>query len=333
MYYIGVDISKEKLDLALMDATGKVKLHRVVKNDESRIISCLRAILRKYKITPQDILTCCEETGIYKMPLVNSCLQLCFPLWVESAFKIKKASSSLRGKNDKMDAVRIADYAKRYEDKKRIFQSPDKRTKAIQVLLNARETIITDISGYKQQLSESKRFDPEKYALQKGIFDPIIKALRKKKLEIDQQMDELIKQEPQMQTNAELLMSIPGIGKQNALQFIVYTNNFKSFENAKHLACYAGVAPFPNESGAIIKKARVSSFANKKLKKLLHMASMACVKAPGELKAYFIRKVQEGKNKMLVLNNIRNKLIERMFAVIKRQAPYFSNKLEKTLAF
>jgi transposase len=82
----------------------------------------------------------------------------------------------------------------------------------------------------------------------------------------------------------------------------------------------------------MIKKARVSGFANKKLKKLLHLAAMAATRKKGELKEYFIRKVKEGKSKMLVLNNIRNKLIGRMFAVIKRKTPYVSINIETTLA-
>jgi transposase len=118
------------------------------------------------------------------------------------------------------------------------------------------------------------------------------------------------------------LTSIPGIGRQNALNFILFTNNFKDFHSANHLACYAGVVPFPNQSGGTIKKDRVSKLANHKLKKLLHMAAMSCIRAHGDLKEYYIRKVKEGKNKMLVINALRNKLAHRMFAVIKRQTPY-----------
>ena len=74
-----------------------------------------------------------------------------------------------------------------------------------------------------------------------------------------------------------------------------------------------------------VKRARVSKLANMKLKTLLHMAAMSCIRAKGDLKEYYIRKVKEGKNKMLILNNVRNKLIETMFAVIKRQSGYVEN--------
>ena len=62
--------------------------------------------------------------------------------------------------------------------------------------------------------------------------------------------------------------------------------------------------------------------ANQKLKKLIHLAAMAASHSNSDLKAYYIRKVKEGKNKMSVINAIRNKLIHRIWAVIQRQMPY-----------
>ncbi|MDO3426011.1 IS110 family transposase [Chryseobacterium sp. APV1] len=113
---------------------------------------------------------------------------------------------------------------------------------------------------------------------------------------------------------------------QTAINFIIITDNFKNFENAKHLACYAGVVPFKNQSGTIVKKERISKMANQKLKKLLHLSAMATIRSDKELKAYFVRKVEQGKNKMSVLNAIRNKLVHRIMAVIKRQQPYLSKE-------
>ena len=84
------------------------------------------------------------------------------------------------------------------------------------------------------------------------------------------------------------------------------------------MACYAGVVPFSNESGTIKKRDRISPMANKTLKKLLHLAAMNAVRYNQELKEYYIRKVAEGKNKMSVLNAVRNKLVHRIYAVVKK---------------
>jgi transposase len=134
----------------------------------------------------------------------------------------------------------------------------------------------------------------------------------------------LVKQDDEISKNIELITSIPGIGTQTAINMVIATNNFKAFSSAKHLACYAGVVPFQNQSGTIIKRERVSKMANKKLKKLLHMAAMAAIQFDKEIKAYYKRKVEEGKNKMSVLNAIRNKLVHRIMAVLQRKTPYLA---------
>lgn len=327
-WFIGIDISKEKVDIACVDIENNVVFQNVISNNDSKLKSFFVKVFQKLKLNPFEVLICCEQTGIYNRPLERVCVDLSLALWVETAIKIKRAASNLRGKSDKMDALRIAEYGKRYVDKKSLYKETDIETKKLQTLLNARETIIGEISRMKQQLNESKRFDVTKHKLLKSCFDNPIKALTKQLAQIEKEINLLVEQSQEMKENSKLLSSIPGIGRQNALQFIVYTNNFKLFSSPKHLACYAGVAPFPNESGTIIKKHRVSHLANKKLKSLLHMAAMSCIRAKGEIKEYYIRKVKEGKNKMLVLNNIRNKLIQRMFAVINRKTEYVQNYLD-----
>ena len=91
----------------------------------------------------------------------------------------------------------------------------------------------------------------------------------------------------------------------------------------KKFACYAGIAPFEYASGTSVKgRTRVHPCANKQLKSLLNMAAMNAIKINGEYKQYYKRRQQEGKNNMSTLNIIRNKILARIFAVVKRQTPY-----------
>ena len=62
--------------------------------------------------------------------------------------------------------------------------------------------------------------------------------------------------------------------------------------------------------------------ANKKLKCNLHMASLSAVRLDPDLKAYYDRKVLEGKNKMSVLNAVKNKLLARVVAVVNKKEEY-----------
>lgn len=227
IYYIGVDISKEKVDIAVIDHKYKVIVEKVIKNQSNKLISFFYSLLKKLKVEKDQLLVCCEETGIYKTPLQQLSVKMGIDLWIELALKIKRASSSIRGKSDKQDALRIADYCCRYSDKKVIYKEPSKANKTLQVLVNARESILGQITRFKQQLSESKRFDKEKYDILKTCFQGSLSALKKQLAQVEKQIDEVVQSCEETTKNMKLLKSIPGIGRQTALQFIVYTRNFQ----------------------------------------------------------------------------------------------------------
>ena len=322
MYFMGIDISKEKIDCAIVQPDFKVVLEKVVKNKDNNIKSFIQAFLRKTRIDVSSLLICCEATGIYNKPLERVCSELGVALWVEHALKIKRASFDLRGKSDRQDAIRIADYCVRYQDRKVLIQRPSESVEELNGACKARETLLTQKVALENQLREAKSHDQRLYDQLNSLYKTTLTAITKDLKKIELQIEVILEKEHDMKTNVDLLKSIPGIGKQTAIQFVIYTNNFKNFCSAKHLACYSGVVPFTNESGTIIKKARISKMANLKLKTLLHLAAMAAIRTKTDLKEYFIRKVKEGKNKMSVLNAVRNKLVHRIWAIIQRQTPY-----------
>lgn len=322
IYTIGVDISKSKIDCALMSNKLKLLKENIVVNSDLKIRSFLNKLLKEFETDSSKILICCENTGIYNRPLERVCKELGIDLWVEHALKIKRASTDMRGKNDRKDAIRIAEYAIRYQDKKVLYQEPSKSVKELDNQIKIRTTLMDKKTAIENQLREAKSHDSEEYNMLMEGYKLVLKSIGKSIRKAEARIEELIQEDEKIRENIELITSIPGIGAQNAVNMVIATNNFKAFSSAKHLACYAGVVPFQNQSGIIIKKDRISKMANRTLKKLLHMAAMAAVRFDNELKAYYKRKVEEGKNKMSVLNAVRNKLIHRIMAVLKRRTPY-----------
>ena len=321
-YFIGIDVSKDKLDCAIILPNYSVVLERIVKNKENNISSFLSALLKKAKASMSSMVVCCESTGIYNKPLERVCSKLGIELWVEQALKIKRASTDMRGKSDRKDAMRIAEYSIRYQDRKVPHQLAPESIEELNTFSKARETLLAQKVALQNQLREAESHDPRSFKQLKDLYQANLKALDKSLLKIESELQSNLEKNQEIKTNMDLLKSIPGIGKQTALQFIIHTNNFRDFTSAKHLACYSGVVPFANESGTIVKKHRVSKMANMKLKTLLHLAAMAAVRTKTELKQYYIRKVMDGKNKMSVINAVRNKLVHRIWAVIQRQTPY-----------
>jgi len=134
-----------------------------------------------------------------------------------------------------------------------------------------------------------------------------------------------------MKRQVDLAMeSVPGVGPQTSANILVTTQGMKLFSDSRKYACYCGVAPFEYTSGSRYRgKTKVHYLANHKMKSLLHMAALnASVYSP-EIKLYYERKKAEGKNPMSILNAIRFKLIDRVFAVVKRNELYDKNFLRK----
>ncbi len=158
------------------------------------------------------------------------------------------------------------------------------------------------------------------------LQQPVIKSLQKTKLQIEALIHKTIKQDEQLSHTVELIQSVNGIGQVTATALLVYTKGFTAFTNAKELALYCGVVPFNKTSGSSIRyKPSVSPFANMKLKKLLHLCAMSAMQNDQEMKAYFERKLLQGKNKISIINAVRNKLVHRVFAVVRDNRMYEDN--------
>ena len=141
--------------------------------------------------------------------------------------------------------------------------------------------------------------------------------------QIDQELRQLIDQDPELKKLFDLAVSVKGIGLQIAANMLVATHGFTRFTTWRKFSCYCGLAPFEYRSGSSIRgKTRVSPLGNKRLKAMIGNGIASAIQNDPEIKAYYQRKLKEGKHKMVVMNAIKNKLISRVFAVIKRETPF-----------
>ena len=104
---------------------------------------------------------------------------------------------------------------------------------------------------------------------------------------------------------------------------IAYTDGFTKFDTWRKFASYCGIAPFPNKSGtSLIGRTKISHLANKKVKSILDLCAKSAIQHNSEMKRYYNKRIEQGKNKMSTINIIRNKLLSRIFAVVQRKSPY-----------
>jgi transposase len=331
-FFIGIDVSKNELDFAVQQ--GKCFLfHREIPNEPLAIKMFVKELSKLPGFSLASTVFCMEHTGIYNNHLLSCLHQRKTNICLESAIHIKKSLGNIRGKNDKIDAIRIAGYA--YEKREKLRLWAPKRDVVLQLahLTATRTRLVEARKMLKTPLGEHEVFSHRKITRQntslcKSTFKAIDIDLKK----TEKAIDELIASDPELERLFSLTTSVTGIGKVTAAQIIITSNEFKNIDDPKQYASYSGVAPFIEESGIFKGKGRVSPMANKKVKTLLHMSALVAIQCNAELKTYYQRKIsQDKKNKMSVINAVRNKLILRVFACVNQNRPYEIN-YQKVLA-
>jgi len=322
-FHVGIDISKLKLDVVLIDKRDtKTKEHFVVTNN-TKGLKRMTSLLKERGINFKQTLFCFENTGVYTFPLSCFCFENKYDYWIVPAVEIKRSKGITRGKSDKSDAKDIAFYSIRNIDKLQLSSVPEKAIQQLKLLFTEREKLKKTLLIFKAT-KENKDFTPtDVYKTVETHNKKIIKFLEASLKVIESKMRDIIKQDLKLKRQFQLIKSIKGVGEKTAIYFIIATKGFNVFASARKLACYAGVAPFEYSSGSSIRGGtKVNHMADKTMKSLLQMCALSAVRHDAQLKAYYLRKQDEGKNKMLVLNNVRCKIIGRIFAVINRDSPF-----------
>jgi transposase len=319
--FIGIDVSKATIDAFI----HKLNQHKQFPNGKRGFDAFLVWVQNICPdCEPRTVHISFEHTGLYSLPLALYLEENGIAFSMISALQIKRSLGLVRGKNDCIDAHRIAEYGYLYRETLPLTKFPSRQIIQLQPLLALRDRLVRQRAGLEVTQSEQARFLYKTAALDMNdVFEQVISTLKEQIHRIDDTIKVIIGSCPELKMTFDLLISIKGIGKTVAVYLIVYTHNFTRFPNWRKFACYAGVAPFENQSGkTYLGKTKVSSLANKQLKKLLHLAALSAAAHDTEMHAYFMKRTQGGKSKMAVLNIIRNKLLSRAFAVAARRTPY-----------
>jgi transposase len=323
--YVGIDISKEKCNLCYREGLNIVREEECV-NDVKAFKKSFEAALKALGSSIDEVLVCAEYTGRYIYPLTVACQEMDMFLWMDDPTRIKNSMGITRGKNDKIDAARIAEYAYRYSDKAVRYTIAEEAMVSMKNLLADREFLLVDKKRYQSQITDQKRYMASGDFMHKSSrWKKIIKVIDDQIKAIDAEIENIIAADPILTRQKELLTSIDGIGDRIAINMIAITGGFTRFENARHFCSFAGLTPYKYDSGTSIRsKAKISKRANQTMKALLHLAAVGAAThmKEGEYKDYYERKIKEGKHVMCVLNVIRAKLVHRMFSVIRRDEMY-----------
>jgi transposase len=318
---LGVDVSKLTLDICWAERNLQIKIDNCSKG-----FCVLKKWCTAKGIDLAETLVVLEFTGGYEYRFLQYCESMSIAYCRVSGLEIKNSLGMTRGKSDEMDAFRIGQYG---EDKVRRLEPSkplDKNILKLKQLLSFRKRLVREKAGLESTVKERRHmYKAGRTDIVLRIAQAKIKSNEKYILQVEQEIIEIIRSDEDMWRNYQIITSIKGIGKINGWMTIAYTENFTSFTNPRQYAVFVGVIPFGHTSGTSIRgRKRVSHLAHKGLKSELNQAAKTAIVHDPEIRTYAERKM---KNKAypLVLNNVKFKLILRMFSLVKRGEKYVEN--------
>lgn len=324
MWYTGIDISNTTFTASTLETLeNPFFLGEFPNHDDG-----FQTFLQQLSPAQIDGVFLMEATGVYSEALSDCLFQRNVLVHVEPPHQVKKAFYE-RGKTDPIDSRQIAEYGFRFPDRLHPWKPREDILEQLRVLMTIRYQytgIKTKIKNARKSLERKRQPYPTALALHLQM----LQALKTVGSLIDKEMKAIIKQNIRLAQTMQHLETIPGVGFWMAVNFCLLTDGFTTHLHPKHLASYIGICPFPYESGTSVKRPpHADSAGPARLRSLLYLASMTMSKNNPQMKAYFDRKVREGKSKRLVMNNIANKLLRVMCAIVERGKPYD----EKFLSF
>src|ERR1700743_54343 len=320
---LGVDVSKLTLDICWAERGLHLKI-----DNQAKVFAVFKKWCKTNRINLKDTLVVMEHTGGYEYRFIQFCETLLIAYCRIPGLEIKQSLGMARGKSDRADAFRIGRDGEEKSKSLEPAKPLDKKILGLKQLLAFRKRLVREKAGFQSTIKERQHMYPA------GKTDTLIRIAREKIKEnnkyirqVEQEIMEVIRNDEAMLLNYRIITSIKGIGNVNAWMTIAYTGNFTSFTDGRKYAVYAGIVPFEHTSGTSVKgRKRVSHLANKELKQELNQAAKTAITHDPELRAYAERKLKD-KCYPLVLNNVKFKLILRMFALIKRGEKFVENYL------
>jgi len=326
-YFVGIDVADESFAAACYRAADQPVFSADGFANELDGFEAFIEWMRHNNLIASETIICIEATGIYSEALCYYLYQNHYRLWLESPDKVKHAFKLKGHKTDPVDATQIAEYACRYIDRCRLWEPKSHIIEQLNTLLSARELLVEQRTAILNALKPYRRKMVSTPMVIRH-FEANVKALTQQIKQMEKEMRRLIDSNSQYRRLFHLFHSSPGIALLAAANLLVVTNGGTQLTESPKLAAYLGICPYQHRSGSSVKKrAKSAQLGPQRLRKLLHLAARSLAHSSNNehFRNYYQRKSRQGKPPRLIYNNIANKIIRILCALIRDQKTYDSN--------
>lgn len=324
MFFIGIDVSKAKLDCSLLlDVASAKRRAKSVANSKAGVGELL-AWCVKQQVRPGTLHAILEGTGVYHEQAALALSDAGVTVSIVNPAQVKDFGRSLgvRTKTDGVDSLVLARYGALLNP--RPWTPPAREARILQALLSRREAIAQDLQRRERNRLEKADATDTPDLIRQSLVEAI-DFLAKQLAKIQQDIDDHIDKHPNLKADRELLLSIPAVGPQVGNHLLAVMHNHQ-FQSAEQLAAYLGLVPVERQSGtSLLGRPRLSKAGPARIRAVLYMAAVVGTQHNPHIKALYQRLQTRGKTKMSALGAAMRKLVHLCFGVLKTRLPYQPN--------
>jgi len=321
MHYIGVDVSKAKLDCAALVDEAVLKFRsKTFPNTAVGWRALLSWAVEQTGAPTQGLHFVLEATGVYSEAPAAALCRAATAVSVVNPAQVRDFAKGLamRNKTDALDARVLARYGS--VRKPAQFVPPPPEIIELKAMLSRLQAIEAELRRELNRLEKA----------QTGLSSPLVVSsiersiafLQKEKAALDKSIDDHIDANPQLKRERELLESIPAVGPHTSRRMLALMHS-RTFRKASQLAAYIGLVPIHHESGSsVYKRPRLLKTGNAQIRAALYMAAVTATRHNPDVKAHYQRLVASGMAKLAAVCAAMRKLVHICFGVIKHQTPY-----------
>jgi transposase len=302
--YIGIDVSKAGLDIALHPSGESWHLTNSRRG--------IHTLIRRLQGKPIELLVV-EATGGYEAELVEILCQAGLPVSRVNPGRVRKFAQGLNwlAKTDKIDAQLLALFGEKAQPRRLVLPSPEE--KHLSALLKRRRQLLDMLTAEQNRTDLA---DPHILA----SIHSVIQLLQSQVDDLDAQIQALIDQTPTLKHKRDLLQSVPGVGKVLSAALIAQLPELGSCDR-KQIAALAGVAPFNHDSGPKRGK-RFIRGGRSFLRQILYMATITATRFNPVLKPFYQHLLSSGKQKKVAIIACMRKLLTILNAMLRSDSPW-----------
>jgi len=302
--YVGIDVSKAWLDIALHPGQESWRIENTQKG--------IRTLIQHFQSLQIEQIVV-EATGGYEAQLVDKLSLVALPVSRVNPLRVRKFAQGLNwlAKTDKIDAKVLALFGEKAQPRRVVL--PSAAEKRLSALLKRRKQVLDMLTAEQNRMDLAEK-DVQAY------IEKIIQVLKKQLEDLDTQIHDLIDQTPELKQKQDLLQSVPGVGKVLSATLVSQVPELGCCDR-KEIAALVGVAPFNHDSGKKRGK-RMIRGGRAFIRNVLYMATLSATRFNPIIQAMYQRLLTAGKQKKVAIVACMRKLLTILNAIIRTQTAW-----------